>query len=647
MQILFFFIVALCAALCSTAQKPGQPVGQVHTAAVVKHAAHWPAETLTLQLEQLEKKLAVFRRQHATDSLLPGLFRYANLCEQKMQPQATMLASRELLSLARETKQPFYESVASVFLGRWLAGRNQFDSAMYFQYRALQLGESLRNDSLLAVALGSLGSLYNFRKDYPKSLSFFERALQHAENVRGAERLQLVCMGNKALALSWLQQYENAVALQVKALPLVEKLGNDYNSTPIKMNLASNYVSLHRYGRARACLDELVVQLSTATVPASYAAQNLAIIGMIYWDMRENKKAKQLLHRQATVAQKLNTNFLLQRIYDTLGVIAQAEQQYREALACKKTAQRYRVLLNKEANGQLASEMEVKYKTAEKEKALSLQRLSLLQKDLQVQKGRHSLYYMLAASVVVLLLAFLLFIRTRHKKTAHQKELQSLQQEKEIQLLQALMQGEEKERSRIAKDLHDGVAGMLAAVKMHLSSSVAYEDAAYRKAVSLLDEVTADVRKTSHNLMPDVLLQHGLNIALYRYCNNISRASLPVLYEFAGREQRFPEGFELSVYRLVQELLHTFLRYSTATEATVQMCLQARLLCITVEDKSTGFAARSDQSNGIGLDSLEQRIRALNGSLVFGETGSGVSAQLSFNVEGLAVTGDSQPIQAN
>jgi signal transduction histidine kinase len=368
----------------------------------------------------------------------------------------------------------------------------------------------------------------------------------------------------------------------------------------------------------------------------------MAIIGIIYWDMRENGKAKDILRRQAAAAQKLNANYLLQRIYDTLGTIAMSEHRYSEALACKKAAQQYRVLLDKEADGKLALEMEVKYKTAEKEKALSLQRLSLLQKDLQVQKSRHSLYYTLAASLVVLLLAFLLYLRTRHKKTAHQKELRSLQQEKEIQLLQALMQGEERERSRIAKDLHDGVAGLLAAVKMHFSSSVTQEDAAYRKAVCLLDNVTADVRKTSHNLMPDVLLQHGLNIALYRYCNNSSTASLPVQYEFTGTEQRFPEGFELSVYRLVQELLNTRFRHSDATEATVQMHMQADRLSITMEDNRTGFAKRPGHSGDTGWASLKGRIRALNGSLTFSETGSGVKAQLAFNVEGLAVRGESQ-----
>jgi signal transduction histidine kinase len=142
-----------------------------------------------------------------------------------------------------------------------------------------------------------------------------------------------------------------------------------------------------------------------------------------------------------------------------------------------------------------------------------------------------------------------------------------------------------------------------------------------------------------------VLLQHGLNIALYRYCNNSSTAPLPVFYEFTGTEQRFPEGFELSVYRLVQELLNTFLRHSNATEATVQMRMQADLLSVVVEDNSTGLAERPEQASGMELDSLKHRVQALNGSMeLSAKAGSGVKVQLAFGVKGLAVTGKSQSL---
>ncbi|HET7899092.1 MAG TPA: histidine kinase, partial [Flavisolibacter sp.] len=235
-------------------------------------------------------------------------------------------------------------------------------------------------------------------------------------------------------------------------------------------------------------------------------------------------------------------------------------------------------------NNRIMADMEFRYQTAQKENALSQSQLQLAHKDLQLQKNRQYMYYTLAALIVALLIAILFYIRYHHRRRLHQKEIQSLQQQKEIQLLQALMQGEEKERSRIAKDLHDGVAGMLAAVKMHLSTdeNEVRESKSYGKAMQLLNEATAEVRKTSHNLMPEVLLQHGLDKALRRYCNNVSSASLQVHYYFVGEEQRYVDSFELSVYRIVQELLNNIFKHSKATEASVQLSVQDSLLSISI-----------------------------------------------------------------
>ena len=283
------------------------------------------------------------------------------------------------------------------------------------------------------------------------------------------------------------------------------------------------------------------------------------------------------------------------------------------------------------ANNNIIAEKETRYQTAQKEKELA-------QKQLLLEKSRRYIVYALAFSVVVLLMAALIFLYYRNKRRLHQSQLQSLQKEKEIQLLQALMQGEEKERSRIARDLHDGVAGMLAAVKMHLSTSEGDIDSgSYAKAVELLNEATAEVRKTSHNLMPEVLLQQGLDKALQHYCANISSTSLQVHYYFVGEEQRYIDSFELSVYRIVQELLNNVFKHSRATEATVQLSIQDMVLSLSIEDNGIGLSKQAaGSSGGMGLESLKRRIRALNGNMELNtEEGVGVNAYLEFSTEGL------------
>jgi signal transduction histidine kinase len=234
--------------------------------------------------------------------------------------------------------------------------------------------------------------------------------------------------------------------------------------------------------------------------------------------------------------------------------------------------------------------------------------------------------------------AIIIYLDFRNKRKLHLRQLKTIEQEKEIQLLQAVMQGEEKERSRIAKDLHDGVAGMLAAVKMHLSAGDEQVKTiqGYQQAIQLLDEASVEVRKTSHNLMPEVLLQHGLNEAIRRYCSNISSPTLQVQYYFIGDEQRYVESFELSVYRIVQELLNNVFKHSKATEAIVQMSIQNSLLSISIEDNGIGFPKDALQSGGMGLGSLKHRIGALNGNLELQtEGGRGVNAYLEFATDRL------------
>jgi signal transduction histidine kinase len=170
----------------------------------------------------------------------------------------------------------------------------------------------------------------------------------------------------------------------------------------------------------------------------------------------------------------------------------------------------------------------------------------------------------------------------------------------------------------------------------------------YAKALQLLNEATVEVRKTSHNLMPEVLLQHGLDKALRRYCNNISSPSLQVHYYFVGEEQRYSNSFELSVYRIVQELLNNIFKHSKATEASVQLSVQGTILSISIEDNGIGFHKQSAQASGMGLDSLKHRIHALNGNMEFtAESGGGVNAYLEFDTAGLRQSVASKEALAN
>lgn len=635
MRLAFVFIIAVGLVNKSLAQDKA-----THQPMFLKTNLAANSATNTMALDSLKQRIIELKASGKTGELLNAMNQYGYLCNKAGQYDVFLQVSRDMAAIAKAANNRYMEAVAFINIGVILNRNSRFDSSSFYQYKALQIAGELNHDSLRAEAYACLAGIYNYQKNYKQSLEFCDKALQYAKKWKTSKELMVVCLGCKALAYTWLKQYKEAIEVDWEALPLAQAISNyDYLIT-IKTNLASNCVSLHRYDEAQKYLRELENDIPHYNLSPYYLATNMTVIGMIYWDMRNNIKATSLLLQQLPAVTALKNTNLLQRIYDTLGVIAETEHKYKDALAYNKLSQHYKLQIQKQNSDELFSNLEIRYQTTEKEKALSQNALQLAQKDLQIQKNRYYMYYTLAALVVALLIAALLYMQSRHKRMAHARELISIQQQRELQLLQALMQGEEKERNRIAKDLHDGVAGMLAAVKMHFSSVPAADDLlqteGYRQGMKLLNEATQEIRKTSHNLMPEVLLQHGLDEALRRYCNNVNNSkALQIQYDSWGEIDRFTDSFELSVYRIVQELINNIMKHSKATQATVQLTQQDNLLSISIEDNGIGFS-NANTAEGMGLRSLQSRIQAMNGKIEMQASAqSGVSAYLEFEVSEL------------
>lgn len=211
---------------------------------------------------------------------------------------------------------------------------------------------------------------------------------------------------------------------------------------------------------------------------------------------------------------------------------------------------------------------------------------------------------------------------------------------KEIKLLEGLREGEEKERGRIARDLHDEISSMIVAAKMHigiLTKTIPHiaDNHAYQKGLNLLDEAASQIRRTSHNLMPEILLENGLHKALNWYCSSISNSHLKLQYISLGSATRYSPTFELSLYRIVQELINNIIRHARATEAIIQISYLSNSLMLTIEDNGIGFNKMS-QAKGTGLSSITKRAAVMNGVIEIQSTpGKGTSIYLQFQTEGL------------
>jgi signal transduction histidine kinase len=513
------------------------------------------------------------------------------------------------------------------------------DSAMQCYMQAAQRLETTTDYISLGHVYCSIGVLHGNNKNYPQAITYKTKALAIARQQRDTALL-VETLTELADTYGEISEPQKGLPLAYEALPLAKSLNTSPVLATMFYTLSALQAGLHRADSAILNARKAIRYADATDDETMYTASAL---NLAQGYNLQNRQAERLAVLKSALqkAKGAGAVIVLDDVYKNMADAHSKLGQYQDAYNAYLNYMLYKDSVLNEKHDRTITELQVKYETAENEKALSQKQLQLTQKDLQIQKGYNYLYYTLAGLLVALLIAALLLLQSRHKKLVHAKQLQAVEQQKELQLLQAVMQGEERERSRIAKDLHDGVAGMLAAVKMHFSSipmdcSRSTRTEGYLQGMHLLNEAAAEIRKTSHNLMPEVLFQHGLDEALRRYCSSLYNSkTLQVQYDSWGTISRFKDSFELSVYRIVQELINNIIKHSKASLATVQLNQQESLLCISIEDNGTGFG-KPETSDGMGLRSLRSRIKAMNGRMEMNtDPASGVTAYLEFETAGL------------
>ncbi len=213
-------------------------------------------------------------------------------------------------------------------------------------------------------------------------------------------------------------------------------------------------------------------------------------------------------------------------------------------------------------------------------------------------RQKSTLNLILLGSAVVLLLFYILLYRNhRQKQGLQNRKINELQQEKMLMAAEAVLKGEEQERTRLAKDLHDGLGGLLSGIKYSFQTMkgnlimTPENQQAFERSMDMLDSSIKEMRRVAHNMMPEALVKFGLDTALKDFCEDINRSgALQVNYQSIGMEEVVVEGrAAIAIYRIVQELLNNTMKHAAATNAIVQLSKTQDGINITVEDDGNGF----------------------------------------------------------
>ncbi len=205
----------------------------------------------------------------------------------------------------------------------------------------------------------------------------------------------------------------------------------------------------------------------------------------------------------------------------------------------------------------------------------------------------------------------------------------------------SLLEGQEEERRRLARELHDGIGQMLTGLKLHTEqlNGAAFtekQQRTYDELRRLLHETIESTRTVAHNLMPAVLSDFGLGAALRRLAEQTAKSS-GVAVDFSGPEKlRLPAPVETGLYRIAQEALHNAIKHASATRISLDLARKNGSVTLTVADNGRGFDARKNQgrTRGSGLGNLRTRAELLDGSLrISSETGRGTRVLVKLPVE--------------
>ncbi len=270
-----------------------------------------------------------------------------------------------------------------------------------------------------------------------------------------------------------------------------------------------------------------------------------------------------------------------------------------------------------------------------------LQELDVSKKKIAFKSRMNSIYIWLFISclVVIVLLFYAYWQRSnalKQREHLHQLEMEKKNQQHAIESLTAMLAGEEKERTRLARDLHDGLGGLLSSTKLGLSelNKATLEKESVQegidRSIGLLDGAVDELRRLAHNLMPDLIVKYGLKETLRDYASRMSQVTCLVECEFLQFESTLSTEQEISLYRIIQELVNNALKHASASNILIQLSSHNERLHITIEDDGKGFDIESvDLQHAAGMHNVRSRLSFLNGEMkLMSDYGSGTTIEL-------------------
>ncbi|MGN0020103.1 MAG: ATP-binding protein [Sphingobacterium hotanense] len=456
---------------------------------------------------------------------------------------------------------------------------------------------------LLMSYFTDVGMLFYNHKEYEMALEYYNKAINLVKSP-DQETENLLWTYLNLFDLYFLQnQFEKSKEVLVKAETLLTKLSSKKLAAYFYKNKARILSKEKKFKEAQVAINEGLKLANQYNLCWDYHALRYER-AQTYKDAGNLASAKQELGELLSDPRSTMSKSRLAMINEIAGMeaaLGNYEQAYQWTRKYKELNDSIGVLDFK----QQMAELETKYRTAEKEQEIHLlESRNLLNRT-----------FIISGLVVAGLIGLWIWYAWNARKNRNISETLLLKQQREIDVAKALIYGEEQERKRLARELHDGLIGQVTGLKMNLERIARdHEPNDLSFVTEQLGSVIAELRQTAHNLEPTVLKNYGFEEAMRQFCQQMSSSAIEINFYSRGLEALKDKNIVLTLLRMIQELITNAVKHADATQIIVQAGLEDGFLLIEVEDDGKGFDTKQVKRN-MGLNNLESRVKSLGGRL--------------------------------
>lgn len=500
----------------------------------------------------------------------------------------------------------------------------KFKESLYHCFEALKYYEQINNKRNIINVLVNIANVYQQQDNFNQANKYLREAEKKA-----LENNFETSLGNVYNTMGILYAEHNQLDSAEKFFLLSTSLREKLNDNTV---LAWNYNNLGGLYTMLENTDKAILYftkaLSKFEFDNNYDGQTTVTnnLGELYMQNNNPKKAFEYYNYSRKLYSKTNNPDNLENLYHNLSSYYKQIGDTKTALSYSDSLLSLKDSLYGNRLDKSIAEMQTKFDVEKKdlEIASTKSKLEVKEKENYIK----NIIIISGLLVSVLISVFLLSIFKRRKIENKLKIEAEIAKQNEIRS-KAVINAEEKERVRIAKDLHDGVGQLLSAAKLNLSSlqdKLKSNDTEslqlLNNASNLVDDSVKEVRTVSHSMMPNALLKLGLASAIKDFINKLSQGNkLKIDLEIVGLETRLEPNTETTLFRVLQEIVNNIIKHAKANYISVQLIQHENELTLMVEDNGIGFDTNKINSfEGIGLKNIQSRVAFLNGTINFDST---------------------------